>query len=264
MEHFLRLRLKLGQDLDILWDALFRAAADDDRYGDREVRRRPALSFFARGGSQKPADQKSPAPAATYQYGAGVGGGRTTTCIKQTPLSEILLEVCHWRQGWIKMIWRLVDFVMHVLVFGDFLWSKVLGVSVTSECLCEVRRRIYLLFGSAVPEVAHVSPGGFHIHIDLFALCFKGALDWLKDGVPMGIKHVIPKCGVFRESDGPSRAMMASLEFATQLTEFDRDPNFVVNYKSFDEACEFATRKVRRFLDLDYNEVRRTWSEVVA
>eukprot|EP00971_Amphidinium_carterae_P197453 3918843-Amphidinium_carterae.2 len=36
VEHFQRLRLKLGQDLDVPWDAVFWAAANDDKYGDRE------------------------------------------------------------------------------------------------------------------------------------------------------------------------------------------------------------------------------------
>eukprot|EP00971_Amphidinium_carterae_P164946 3270036-Amphidinium_carterae.1 len=36
MEHFPRLRLKLGQDLDVFRHAVFRAAADDDKYWDRE------------------------------------------------------------------------------------------------------------------------------------------------------------------------------------------------------------------------------------
>jgi hypothetical protein len=49
-EHFPRLARKISEDKgrDATWSEVFKAAAEDDRYWDREVRR-PALTFLARG-----------------------------------------------------------------------------------------------------------------------------------------------------------------------------------------------------------------------
>ena len=83
-------------------------------------------------------------------------------------------------------------------------------------------------------------------------------------GAPAGCGDSIPTAGVFPAADGDSAAVEKSRQFGAQAAQLLFDAEAHANYKSFEEAGQYAEEEVKRILDRSFADQFATWAQVTA